>query len=73
VKINLSKRPFLAAAVLGAVAVFALAFLVALTVRSVVAGPAAVRVGADFRFFAAGIAVPSAHEMRPFYLDPAYL
>ncbi|MCJ7510438.1 MAG: hypothetical protein MUP14_06095 [Dehalococcoidia bacterium] len=35
--------------------------------------PAAARVGADFRFFAAGIAVPSAHEMRPFYLDPAYL
>ena len=35
--------------------------------------PAAARVGADFRFFAAGITVPSAHEMGRFYLDPVYL
>ena len=35
--------------------------------------PAAARVGADFRFFAAGLAVPSAHEIGPFYLDPVYL
>jgi hypothetical protein len=35
--------------------------------------PAPARVGADFRFFAAGIAVPSAHETGRFYLDPAYL
>jgi GNAT superfamily N-acetyltransferase len=35
--------------------------------------PAAARVGADFRLFATGIAVPSAHEMGHIYLDPAYL
>jgi GNAT superfamily N-acetyltransferase len=35
--------------------------------------PAAARVGADFRFFASGIAVPSAREIRRFYLDPVYL
>jgi len=39
VKINLSKRPFLAAAVLAAAAVLVMGFFVALTVRSVVAGP----------------------------------
>ena len=38
-KIHVGKRLFLAAAVLGAVAVFALAFLVAPGLRSVVAGP----------------------------------
>jgi hypothetical protein len=39
VKINLSKRPFLAAAVLGAAAVLVIGTFVALEVRSVVAGP----------------------------------
>ena len=35
--------------------------------------PAAARVGADFRLFASGIAVPPAHEVGHVYLDPAYL
>ena len=35
--------------------------------------PATARVGADFRLFATGLAVPSAHEMGHVYLDPAYL
>jgi hypothetical protein len=35
--------------------------------------PAAARVGADFRLFATGLAVPSAHEMGRVYLDPVYL
>jgi GNAT superfamily N-acetyltransferase len=35
--------------------------------------PATARVGADFRFFATGLAVPSAHEMGHIYLDPVYL
>jgi hypothetical protein len=35
--------------------------------------PAAARVGADFRLFATGLAVPSAHEMGHIYLDPVYL
>ncbi len=35
--------------------------------------PAEARVSADFRFFAAGLAVPAAHEIGRFYLDPAYL
>ncbi|UCH87531.1 MAG: hypothetical protein JSU97_03885, partial [Dehalococcoidia bacterium] len=38
-KIQMSRRLFLPAAVLGGVAVFAAVFLVGLTVRSVVAGP----------------------------------
>jgi hypothetical protein len=40
-KIHMSRRLFLAAAVVGALALFAAAFFVALTVRSVVAGPSA--------------------------------
>jgi GNAT superfamily N-acetyltransferase len=35
--------------------------------------PAAARVGADFRLFATGLAVPSADEMGHIYLDPVYL
>ena len=35
--------------------------------------PSAARVGADFRLFATGLAVPSAHEMGHIYLDPVYL
>jgi GNAT superfamily N-acetyltransferase len=35
--------------------------------------PATARVGADFRFFATGLAVPSAQEMGRIYLDPVYL
>jgi hypothetical protein len=35
--------------------------------------PATARVGADFRLFATGLAVPSANEMGPVYLDPVYL
>jgi hypothetical protein len=35
--------------------------------------PANARVGADFRFFAFGLPVPSAEEMGRVYLDPAYL
>jgi hypothetical protein len=40
-KIHMSRRLFLAAAVVGALALFAAAFFVTLTVRSVVAGPSA--------------------------------
>jgi GNAT superfamily N-acetyltransferase len=35
--------------------------------------PATARVGADFRLFATGLAVPSADEMGRVYLDPVYL
>jgi GNAT superfamily N-acetyltransferase len=35
--------------------------------------PATARVGADFRLFASGIAVPPAHEIGHVYLDPVYL
>ena len=35
--------------------------------------PTAAHVGADFRFFASGIAVPPAQEIGLFYLDPVYL
>jgi hypothetical protein len=35
--------------------------------------PATARVGADFRLFATGLAVPSAEEMGRVYLDPVYL
>jgi hypothetical protein len=35
--------------------------------------PPAARVGADFRFFATGLAAPSADEMGQIYLDPVYL
>ena len=35
--------------------------------------PATARVGADFRLFATGLAVPSAEEMGHIYLDPVYL
>ena len=35
--------------------------------------PSSARVGADFRLFATGLAVPPAHEMGHIYLDPVYL
>jgi hypothetical protein len=35
--------------------------------------PATARVGADFRLFATGLAVPAAEEMGLVYLDPVYL